>query len=214
MNRTLVGILISVALAAPAISAETEQHLVLTSLTVDFDGDGKMDRAELVLINPESADVAFNKNQYYMVGDSERVDLVLTLDAASGKPAFVKKKIVDPERVFMVSALESKSKGSLSVTSCYGCGAMKSWEETLTIAYRGGHFVVAGLSRGLGMGHALGRRQCWSRHGRLRHQLSHRQGHGLKRPERRQAAADEVQTHQAGGLVRCKNAQGLQVLLG
>lgn len=147
MNKTLVGVFIAVVMAAPAISAEPGHRKVLTSLSVDFDGDGKMDRAELVLINPESADVAFNKNQYYMVADSERVDLVLTLDAASGKPAFVKKKIVDPERAFMVTALESKGKGSLSVTSCYGCGAMKSWDETLTIAYRHGHFVVAGLSR-------------------------------------------------------------------
>ena len=43
--------------------------------------------------------------------------------------------------------LEGKGKGSLVVTSCFGCGASKSSEETLTIVYRRGKFLVAGYSR-------------------------------------------------------------------
>ena len=148
MNRTFVGIFVSAMMAVPAVCAEPVRQVVLSSIAVDFDDDGRMDRAELVVINPASADVDFGSTELYMVGESERVDLVLTFDAASGKPTFVKKKIVDPEIVFGVAPLESKDKGSVSVTSCYGCGAMKSWQQTLTIAYRRDQFVVAGLIRG------------------------------------------------------------------
>ena len=34
-----------------------------------------------------------------------------------------------------------------SIASRYGCGANKSWDQTLTIVYRGGEFLVAGYAR-------------------------------------------------------------------
>ena len=37
--------------------------------------------------------------------------------------------------------------GALVVTSCFGCGANKSWAETLTIVHRAGEFLVAGYAR-------------------------------------------------------------------
>ncbi len=56
-------------------------------------------------------------------------------------------KIVDPEEPPWVQPLESKDGGSLGVVSCYGCGANKSWDQTLTIVYRRGEFLVAGYAR-------------------------------------------------------------------
>lgn len=147
--KTFCGfLLLAQAIATlPATAGETSQTKVISTIAVDFDGDGQMDRADLVQVNPEAGDTSLNSGQDFMVDASERVDLVLTLNAFSNKPVFIKKQIVDPEEVFLVSALESKSKGSVSLRSCYGCGAMKSWDQTLTIAYRKGNFVVAGYSK-------------------------------------------------------------------
>ena len=89
----------------------------------------------------------------YAVGDGESVDLYLYLAVGdeeldlSRKPAVLKKKIVDPEETPWVQPLESKDSGSLVVASCYGCGANKSWDQKLTIVYRGGEFLVAGYAR-------------------------------------------------------------------
>lgn len=147
--KTFCGFfLLALAVATfPATAGETPQTKVISTIAVDFDGDGLMDRADLVQINPEAGDASLNGGQDFMVGASERVDLVLTFNAVSNRPVFIKKQVVDPEAVFLVSALESKSKGSVSIHSCYGCGAMKSWDQTLTIAYRKGSFVVAGYSK-------------------------------------------------------------------
>jgi hypothetical protein len=141
------AVLLLLVSTAAALDASAEQRTVVSSLPIDFDGNGTMDLAELVLINPNTEDFALNDNNGYWVGAAERVDLVLMLEAESGRITFVKQKIVDPELVAIVSALESRGKGSLAIRSCYGCGAMASWEQTLTIAYRRQTFVVAGYSK-------------------------------------------------------------------
>jgi hypothetical protein len=101
-------------------------------ITLDMDNDGRIDRA-VITTNPDdgSADLSL----YLAAGEGK-------LDPAR-KPDFVKKALTEDR----VLALEEKGKGSLVVTSCFGCGANKSWEATLTIVYSGGKFVVAGYSR-------------------------------------------------------------------
>jgi hypothetical protein len=101
-------------------------------VTLDIDNDGQIDRA-MITTNPEdeSADLSL----YLAAGEGK-------LDPAR-KPDFVKKALTEDR----VLALEEKGKGSLVVTSCFGCGANKSWEATLTIVYSGGKFLVAGYSR-------------------------------------------------------------------
>jgi hypothetical protein len=101
-------------------------------VTLDIDNDGQIDRA-MITTNPEdeSADLSL----YLAAGEGK-------LDPAR-KPDFAKKALTEDR----VLALEEKGKGSLVVTSCFGCGANKSWEATLTIVYSGGKFLVAGYSR-------------------------------------------------------------------
>ena len=101
-------------------------------VALDMDNDGQMDRAVIV------QDV-----------DSGQADLLIYLAAGDGKldpsrqPDFIKKALTEDR----ILALESKGKGSLVITSCFGCGANKSTEARLTIVYRRGKFLVAGYSR-------------------------------------------------------------------
>ncbi|NJM30254.1 MAG: hypothetical protein HC855_09270 [Rhizobiales bacterium] len=152
-------LLVPLALAAlgfcviPASGQGKEARAILSDIAIDLDNDGKMDRAMLVLVNPESTVNRIGGGEAHMLGENERVDLYVFLgdgDRApdlSRKPQFIKKSIVDTENAQMVLALESKAKGSFTISSCYGCGARKSWEQSLTIVSRRGEFLVAGFTR-------------------------------------------------------------------
>lgn len=100
-------------------------------LKLDIDQDGKTDRAVVMQDDGGPADLYL----YLAVGD-EQLD-------PSRTPDFVRKALTD-ERII---DLESKGTGSLAITSCFGCGAAKSTEDTLTVVYRNGRFLVAGYSR-------------------------------------------------------------------
>jgi len=143
-----------VALAmVPMFAFAEDKPSALFEITLDIDNDGKTDRAVLVLVGSDRTDVGPMTDELYAVGDGESVDLYLYLAVGdekldlSRKPAVLKKKIVDPEETPWVQPLESKDGGSLVVASCYGCGANKSWNQKLTIVYRGGEFLVAGYAR-------------------------------------------------------------------
>ncbi|WP_133254707.1 hypothetical protein [Mesorhizobium delmotii] len=101
-------------------------------VALDIDDDGQMDRAVMVQ-DPDSGQADL---YIYLAAGDEKLD-------PSRKPAFIKKALTEGR----VLELESKGKGSLSVTSCFGCGANKSWAETLTIVHRRGKLRVAGYSR-------------------------------------------------------------------
>ena len=100
-------------------------------LKLDIDRDGKIDRAVVLQDNTGSADL----NIYLAIGEEN--------PGPSRKPDFVRKALTEDR----VVDLEAKGKGSLAITSCFGCGASKSTEETLTVVYRHGHFMVGGYSR-------------------------------------------------------------------
>ncbi len=121
-----------IAALAAAPMAACAQDEPPFEITLDMDNDGQVDRA-MITTNPDdgSADLSL----YLAPGNGK-------LDPAR-KPDFVKKTLTEDR----VLALEDKGKGSLVVTSCFGCGANKSWEAKLTIVWRGGKFLVAGYSR-------------------------------------------------------------------
>jgi hypothetical protein len=98
-------------------------------LKLDIDQDGKTDRVEITQQPGEPADLSI-----YL--DEENPD-------PARQPEFVRKGLTNGR----VIDLQGKGKGSLAVTSCFGCGADKSTEETLTIVYRQGKFLVGGYSR-------------------------------------------------------------------
>jgi hypothetical protein len=121
-----------IAVFAAAPMAARAQDEPPFEITLDMNNDGQIDRA-MITTNPDdgSADLSL----YLAAGEGK-------LDPAR-KPDFVKKALTEDR----VLALEEKGKGSLVVTSCFGCGANKSWEATLTIVWRDGKFLVAGYSR-------------------------------------------------------------------
>ncbi|CAN7409286.1 hypothetical protein LJR234_002762 [Mesorhizobium amorphae] len=123
-----------VALATIQMSAlaESEPTEPPFEVALDIDSDGQMDRA---MIAQDTDNGQAELSIYLAAGDGK-------LDP-SRKPSFVKKSLTEDR----ILALESKGKGSLVVTSCFGCGASKSTEATLTIVYRQGKFLVAGYSR-------------------------------------------------------------------
>jgi hypothetical protein len=97
-------------------------------IAIEMDGDGKPDRA--VLLAGPSGDGA--------------LDLHVHLGSNSGSEPDIVKKAILNERIL---AFESREPGMLSITTCHGCGARKSFEETLTISYRNGTLLVGGYSR-------------------------------------------------------------------
>ncbi|MDX8459014.1 hypothetical protein [Mesorhizobium humile] len=109
----------------PAIA----QNAPAFELKLDIDQDGKTDRAIILQEAGGPADL-------YIYLDVEKPD-------PPRQPDFVKKRLTEDQ----VVDLEAKGKGSLAITSCSGCGAIKSTEETLTIVYRRGKFLVGGYSR-------------------------------------------------------------------
>lgn len=120
--------------AASALAGNTPALEALSEVALDIDNDGRMDRAVLV----GGPDGEYLDLYIYLAADDEKPDL-------SHKPDFLKKNITDGR--IMDRGVASKGKGSLTVESCYGCGANKSWNETLTIVFRGGEFLVAGYTR-------------------------------------------------------------------
>jgi hypothetical protein len=98
-------------------------------VTLDMDGDGKPDLAVLTFNAENGADLAI----YLGHGDGP-LDL-------SRKPTLRKNNIAGNIAV----TLESKGGKSLKLSSsCGGCS--NSYETILTIAYRGGAFIVAGYT--------------------------------------------------------------------
>ncbi len=97
-------------------------------VALDFDKDGKTDRAVIV---PDT-DIAQAELSIYLAADDESL---------SGKPTFRKNVALDRHLL----AFESKDNGSLIIG--YGCGGCSNdYETTLTIAYRDGEFLVTGYT--------------------------------------------------------------------
>ncbi len=124
---------------APA-SAQAQPLPLPSEVTLDIDHDGIMDRAVLVDARAQgSADLAV----YLGVGAGK-------LDP-DRKPAIVKKNITTGHLL----RFEGTAKGSLIVMS--GCGGCSDdYETTLTIVYRGGRFLVGGVTYGWDTRTALG----------------------------------------------------------
>ena len=122
-----------VALAIVPMSALAEPSVeTLYEVTLDIDHDGKPDRAVAV----EETDSGQGDLYIYLAAGDGKTDL-------SRQPSFLKKAVTEGS----ISGLESRNDGALIVTSCFGCGANKSWAETLTIIHRAGEFLVAGYAR-------------------------------------------------------------------
>jgi len=119
-----------VTLAALPVPAVAENGPAF-ELKLDIDQDGKMDQARVMQEPGGPADLYI-----YLAAGEEKLD-------PSRRPDIVRKGLTEDR----VIDLESKGKGSLTVTSCFGCGASKSTEDTLTIVYRRGQFLVGGYSR-------------------------------------------------------------------
>ena len=95
----------------------------LFEVTLDIDHDGQPDRAVLT----ESAD-----------GDTTDLAIFLSAD----RQPFVKLAVIAGE----ANGMERTGKSSLVIKSGYNLHA-STWDETLTIVYRGGQFMVAGFTR-------------------------------------------------------------------
>jgi hypothetical protein len=115
-------------LAVSALAAPLDD---VHEVTLDIDQDGRADRAALVR-NKTSGDL--DLYIYSGAGDA-KLDI-------SHKPTSFKTSLATG----LVLAFEQRGKGSLIVTT--GCGGCSNdWSITLTIAHRGGEFLVAGFTR-------------------------------------------------------------------
>jgi hypothetical protein len=97
---------------------------------LDFDNDGKMDRAVLV----EDPTTGTADLSIYLAAGGDPLE-------PSGKPAILKKSLTADH----ILRFESNGKGSLIVMS--GCGGCSNdYATTLTIVYRHGAFLVGGVT--------------------------------------------------------------------
>ncbi|HEY8161430.1 MAG: hypothetical protein ACR650_11740 [Methylocystis sp.] len=123
-------------LLAGAARAEPDFSSVLDSETLSFE-DGNTDRAVLVENGDSGADLY----------------IYLNLEPARdfsklAKPALVKKSVAWSGGMWGTRAsLETNAKGSLLIKSENTGIGRDRWTETLTVIYRKGEFVVAGLTR-------------------------------------------------------------------
>lgn len=120
-----------VAGAATGLRAQ-EAPEAAREVRLDIDGDGKLDIARII---ETSDDGSGDLLVYLNAGDGE-AEAVRT-------PDFVKKGIV----MGTILAFERRGKNALALTTCSGCGARQSTDETLTIVYRKRTFMVGGFDR-------------------------------------------------------------------
>jgi hypothetical protein len=131
-HAALTWIVAFATVAMPALAEDKPLVEPLYEVALDVDSDGRMDRAAIV----ERPDSRQADLYIYQVAGDQKLDL-------SRQPTFLKREITEGR----VDGLESRGNGSLVIISCFGCGAIKSWAETLTIVHRGGEFLVAGYAR-------------------------------------------------------------------
>jgi hypothetical protein len=124
-QRLVLAAIFAVA-GVPVAAVAQEGRPAPMEATLDIDHDGKMDRA-------------------VMVGD----DLYIYLSASdenlgsSREPSFLKKDLATAR----VLAVESKPGRRPALVIKYGCGGCSNdFGTTLTIVYRGGQFIVAGVT--------------------------------------------------------------------
>ena len=135
---------VGLALAAYALAAGVHvargEDAVKWEVTSDLNGDGISDRASIV-----------------DGSDHETSDLHIFLGSAGGglgndaKPDIAKTAVVEGT----VLAFESRERATLTVTSFAGCTSMWALEETLTVVYRDGAFVIGGFTRVWELSHRL-----------------------------------------------------------
>jgi len=105
---------------------------MIREITLDIDQDGKPDRAVLAGNDDESSYVDL---YIYLGDDADKPDL-------SRKPSIVKRHLASGH----VYEMASHGNGSLRVeVRCGGCS--NDYETAFSIVYRGGDFLIGGLSR-------------------------------------------------------------------
>jgi hypothetical protein len=105
---------------------------ILREITLDIDQDGKRDRAVLARNDDEGSYVDL---YVYLGDDADKPDL-------SRQPSIVKRRLASGH----VYGMASNCKGSLRVEArCGGCS--NDYDTVFSIVYRGGDFLIGGLSR-------------------------------------------------------------------
>lgn len=121
--------------AQPALADAPSLDRVLSAVTLSFRGDGATDRAVLVANRENGADLFI-----YLALDESG-------SGAEPKPALVKRNVAWSGALWGTRpSLAVNGEGSLVIASANDAIGRSRWSETLTIAYRNGAFVVAGLT--------------------------------------------------------------------
>lgn len=130
-KRSTIALIVIACLLGAGNCQAQDKGEIKWEVTADLNGDGVPDRATIV-----------------PAPDGETSDLHIFLGASSkpgdgAKPDVVKKAIISGTTL----AFESREKATLSLTSCTGCTSMSALEETLTVVYRDGTFLIGGFTR-------------------------------------------------------------------
>jgi hypothetical protein len=104
---------------------------VMAQLAVDFDQDGIMDR----LVVTKSEDGGDFGDLHVFKGEKE---------AGTGRETFLRLSVTK-EFGYGIHSVEEKRKGVITIASSHAQGRYP-WEQTLTLAWRGGKLVVLGVT--------------------------------------------------------------------
>lgn len=129
MKHLLLSLLISLPLASQA-------QLIHDSIILDMNQDGGFDNA--VLSSPGDGDADLS---IYLSRFNEEINQY-EMELAFFKPEF----IFSGAAWGMQPSLSQNSRGSLLITFGNDAIGRNRWEQTLTVAYRNGTFVVAGFT--------------------------------------------------------------------
>ena len=136
LSRTLVRSLAVCVLSSGLARAQTPPfEKVLSAVTLDFNNDATMDRAVLAQ-GEDGADL------YLYLGDADTA-----APAGKMKLALLKKNFVFSGLLWgTLPGLAVNGKGSLVVKAENSAIGRNKWDEALAIGWRGGDFLVLGLT--------------------------------------------------------------------
>ena len=136
LRKTALAIVIAGTCSLPALAQDAavavDPNKLLSMISADWNDDGRLDRAILVVSDM----------------DDNEADLLISLSASDGG-----RELLRAPRIAWVGgmwgqepSLELAANGSLMVVSANETIGRERWRMALTLAYRGGAFVVGGFT--------------------------------------------------------------------
>jgi hypothetical protein len=126
----------------------------LFDTVLDFDGDGVLDRAVILVTGAHDGDWDPLEGYAYSLQENEDVELAVYLGGGASPldlaktPDFRGAYLVHQDLYAWIQPMDVTPRNSLKLSTAYAPGASNTAEQILTLVWRGGEPVVAGYTIG------------------------------------------------------------------